>query len=210
VLLRPDISPSEATKLTLIAGVAVATTIREEFGLDARIKWPNDVLIKGKKICGILTEMRTNGSEIDHVILGVGINVNFEREVLPEDIRGTSTTLKHEMGKEIDLELFFKNLLVKLDLYYIQFISGTSEDVLKKWRYLCDTLGMEVRIETSNESFQGKALDLDTSGALVLKKSSGEIQKIFAGDCIHLKVVEGDNDGYNKIDQRAHINRKYQ
>jgi BirA family biotin operon repressor/biotin-[acetyl-CoA-carboxylase] ligase len=193
IILRPKIAPSKAAKITLMTGVAIAKTLLDNYNLNARIKWPNDVLIGGKKICGILTEMRIKESEIDYILLGIGINGNFELLEIPDEIRKSTTTLKHEKKGDIDLENLFLNLLVNLDYFYHQLQLGNSKEILIKWKGFSDTLGRKVMIKTHHERFEGKALDLDESGALILEIPSGERQKIFAGDCIHLKAVEGED-----------------
>jgi BirA family biotin operon repressor/biotin-[acetyl-CoA-carboxylase] ligase len=191
IVLRPQIHPMDAPKITLMAGVAIATTLRESYNLNARIKWPNDVLISGKKICGILTEMRTKETQIEYVILGIGINGDFEVSELPKEIRVHATTLKQEIKDSVDLEEVLTNLLTNLDFQYSRMITGNSEAVLNDWRELSDTLGKEVIIKTQKDSIRGKVLNLDENGALMIRAGSGRIEKIFAGDCIHLESAEG-------------------
>lgn len=186
IILRPDIKPSEATKVTLMAGVAVTRTLRTAYNLDAKIKWPNDVLIKDKKVCGTLTEVRTLENEIDYLILGIGINANFGLEELPEQIRGLATTLRHEIGRELDFEQLFIDLLKEIDRYYALLKSGKSGTILKEWKELSDTLGRNVKIETQKESIEGVALGVDDAGALIIRTIDNKIQKFVAGDCVHV------------------------
>lgn len=192
IVLRPKIAPSEAAKITLMAAVAIAKTLRKTGNLNARIKWPNDVLVGGKKICGILTEMRTRETEIEYMILGIGINANFELSEFPEEIKEHATTVIHEIKSTIDLENLLTDLLLNLDFFYQQLISGSSKDILNEWKELSDTLGRNVIIKTQKESLEGKALDLAEDGALVIKTASGVVKKIYSGDCIHLRTVEGE------------------
>ncbi|MEE9150340.1 MAG: biotin--[acetyl-CoA-carboxylase] ligase [Thermoplasmata archaeon] len=186
IILKPDIKPSEATKVILMAGVAVARTLATVYGLDAKIKWPNDVLVNGKKVCGILTEIRTLESKIDYLVLGIGINANFELEELPEGIRIFTTTLRHETGRDLPLGELFLSLLREIDECYDILRSGNPERILKAWKELSDTLGRKVKITTQKESMVGIALDLDDTGALILKTSDDTIQKFVAGDCVHV------------------------
>jgi BirA family biotin operon repressor/biotin-[acetyl-CoA-carboxylase] ligase len=192
VILRPKIMTTEAAKITLMAAVAVVDTLRKDLDLNVRIKWPNDVLIQGKKVCGILTEMRTKEMQIEYVILGIGLNGNFDLSELPDEIKESSTTLKHEKKHEIDLDDLFRSILLNLDKFYHQFTMGNSIDILKKWKELNNTLGRNVRIKTQNNIIEGKALDLDESGALIVEDAISCIQKIYAGDCIHLTDLEGE------------------
>lgn len=191
IILRPKMEPLDAPKITLMAAVAIASALKETYNLNARIKWPNDVLVSGKKIGGILTDMRTRETQIEYIILGIGINGNFELYELPEEIRESATTMMNEVDGIVNLEELFINLLLSLDYQYHQLISGNSESVLNNWKRLSDTLGKEVIINTQKGIIQGKALDLDENGALILKTQSCEIKKIFAGDCIHLDNAEG-------------------
>jgi BirA family biotin operon repressor/biotin-[acetyl-CoA-carboxylase] ligase len=189
VVLRPDIPPQKATLVTLMVANAVAETL-SEYGLEARIKWPNDVLIDGKKVCGILTEAKTKENTIEYLILGIGINVNFELNELPEDIRGISTTIKHELKKNISLDELLHRLLVHMDMYYKTLLASEFNKIIQNWKEKSDTLGRHVKIETQNESIKGIAQDIDDSGALILKTDDGDIKKLFAGDCVYLRSVE--------------------
>ncbi|MEM2676119.1 MAG: biotin--[acetyl-CoA-carboxylase] ligase, partial [Candidatus Bathyarchaeia archaeon] len=112
ITLKPNLKPSETVKLVFLAGLAVAETLRELCGLKAETKWPNDVLVDGRKVCGILSEMKTVGEKVDYVVVGVGINanINVEKE-LPPELRETATSLKAMLGKEISMENLFKGLL---------------------------------------------------------------------------------------------------
>jgi BirA family biotin operon repressor/biotin-[acetyl-CoA-carboxylase] ligase len=192
VILRPHLTPVRAAMITLMAGVAVSETLKEDYQVHATIKWPNDIHIGGKKISGIITEMRTSVSEIEYIILGVGINVNFGALDLPKEVRMGSTTLKDELERDIDLEDLLVATLKRISHYYLMLKDGKFDTILNKWREYSDTLGKRVRIDMPNESIEGLACDLDESGALILKKDSGDIQKIFAGDCIHITVPEGN------------------
>jgi BirA family biotin operon repressor/biotin-[acetyl-CoA-carboxylase] ligase len=190
-ILRPSFDTTKAPLITLMAGVAVSETLNKKYPVTSTIKWPNDVLVNGKKICGIITEMRTNGSNIGYIILGTGINVNFMVSDLPEDLQVTSTTLKEEMGDDVDLEDLLIGILKSISHYLQKMEDGDFDVIVNRWKESSDTLGRKVRIELEGESMEGVAQDLDENGALILKKDSGDSPKIFAGDCIHLTVSEG-------------------
>jgi BirA family biotin operon repressor/biotin-[acetyl-CoA-carboxylase] ligase len=191
LIFRPKFEPSYAPKITLMAGLAVAKVLAETLGLDAKIKWPNDILIEGKKACGILTEMRTSVVEINYIILGIGLNANFDVKELPRDFSNNSTTLKQELGKAVDLTELLLNILDELEQNYKLLQSRESSKILDLWRRYSDTLGKNVRITTNQDSFEGMAVDVDETGALLIKNKNNEIKKFLAGDCIHLFQAEG-------------------
>ncbi len=185
VILRPESKPADCANITLMTGVAVAQTLAN-YNLAARIKWPNDMLVNGKKICGILTEGRTLNSKMDYVIVGIGINANFEIDELPGEIKTNATTMKHETGRETHLEGLLKNLLSEMDKWNGIQKSDESNKIIRTWRELSDTLGKKVKCETHQKSIEGLAMDIDENGALLVKTINGDIQKIVAGDCVHV------------------------
>lgn len=189
MILRPKIPPQKATIVTLMAANAVAETLAE-YGLEARIKWPNDVLIQEKKVCGILTEAKTKENEIEYLILGIGINANFDLFELPEDIRGSSITIKNELKRNISQEELLQKLLGHMDMYYGALQANDYKKIIETWKEKSDTLGRHVKIATQKESIQGIAQDLDETGALILKTDDGSVLKFFAGDCVYLRSME--------------------
>jgi BirA family biotin operon repressor/biotin-[acetyl-CoA-carboxylase] ligase len=189
IILRPNIKPTESTRMTLMAGVVVAKVLIKIYGLDARIKWPNDVMIGDKKVCGILTELRTIGGEIEHLILGIGINVNFDLEELPKEIRKFSTTLKHEMGKKLSLIELSSELLNEMDEWYDILISGKYDRITSLWKELSDTLGKQVKITTQKESVEGVALDIEDDGGLIVDDAKNGRRKFLAGDILYVSKI---------------------
>ncbi|UCG69379.1 MAG: biotin--[acetyl-CoA-carboxylase] ligase [Thermoplasmata archaeon] len=188
IILKPNIKPKEATIMTLLAGVAVAKTLLKVYNLNASIKWPNDVLIGNKKVCGILTELRTQKDKIDHLILGIGINVNFDMKEFPEDIRAFSTTLKHEIGKEVSLGKLLSELLVEMDECYDILNSGQPYRIINQWKELSITLGKKVTITNVKETIEGIALDIDDTGALIVDTNEFGKRKFLTGDCLHVSM----------------------
>jgi BirA family biotin operon repressor/biotin-[acetyl-CoA-carboxylase] ligase len=186
IILRPNIKPKEATIMTLMAGVAVCKTLFKIYNLNANIKWPNDVLIGNKKVCGILTEMRTREGNIDHLILGIGINANFDLKELPEDIRAFSTTMKHEIGKEVSLEKLLPELLIEMDECYNILNSGQPNRIINQWKEMSETLGKKITITNVKETIEGVALDIDDNGALIVDTNEFGKRKFLAGDCLHV------------------------
>ena len=179
LILRPKISPVYASRINLMASVAVAKAIRKFFGLKAELKWPNDVLIKGRKVCGILAEMEAETDIVNFVNLGIGINVN--NPIFPYEKMATS--LKEELGKEVSRKEFLNSVLKEINEQQVLLTKG---DLLEGWKSLSATLGRDVRIVALGEEIVGRAIDIDTNGALVIKSKDGSLRSAIVGDCIHL------------------------
>ena len=183
-ILRPQIPPKKAPIVTLLTGVAVAKAIRG-FGLDAKIKWPNDVLINERKVSGILTEMDTDSDVVNYIVVGVGINANVDRTVFLEEFKDRTTSLKEELKTDISRVDLMQSFLQEMEHYYTSFKNKDFECVISEWKRLSGTLGSHVRIETPAEEIEGKAIDINPDGALILELSDGSKKTIFAGDCTH-------------------------
>ncbi len=184
IVLRPRVTPKEASKLTFVAAVAVAQAIREVFGLDAEIKWPNDVLIGGKKVCGILIETSTKDGVVDFVVVGIGINANVSLDSFPESLRNPPTSLKEERMIEIEREGFLRALLEDVERYYTILVRDDFDLILEKWRRLASFLGKYVEVVSFDEKIRGRAVDVDSDGALIVKLTDGRIKKVMTGDVI--------------------------
>ena len=186
IILKPGIQPSHAPRITLLAGVCVARTIRS-LGIPAKIKWPNDILINGKKVCGILTEIRAEADLIDYLIVGIGIDANVDTESFPDDIRDSSTSLKKEKGAKINRAGFVRKLLEEFDELYLKFQDEGFKSILEEWRNMSATIGEWVKITTQTHSIYGEAIGVDNEGALILETSEGHLEKIVSGSCEHLR-----------------------
>jgi len=182
IILRPKTVAKHAPKLILTASVAVARTINHLFPLKAEIKWPNDVLINGRKVCGILTEVRMSGENLDFVVLGVGLNANFDLSALPDYLRGSSTTLREELGKEVDRENLLCALLEEFEFQYFLFAEGKFDSVLAEWRRLAGFLGSYVRVTSRREKVEGWATDVDQDGALIIRLRDHTTRRVTFGD----------------------------
>jgi len=182
VILRPRISPEHSAKLTLLASVAVAKTLARLYHLKVEVKWPNDVLIDGKKVCGILTEASTKGSRLNFVVIGFGINANFPLSKLPASLHDSATTLQKELNRDVSIEALFCSLLEQFEHYYLVFNEGKFEAVLAEWRRLAKFLGSYVYVTSLNEKVEGWAIDVDESGALIIKLKDQTARKMVAGD----------------------------
>jgi BirA family biotin operon repressor/biotin-[acetyl-CoA-carboxylase] ligase len=185
-MLRPPVPPSEAPKLTLMAGVAVARALKNTLGLDARLKWPNDVLVQGKKLCGILSESRC-GEKVEFVILGIGINANFLLSALPEDLRQSAITVKEVLRRTVDRHALLRAIVNELGKRYAPFCAGDYQSIVAEWKGLTDTLGKPVRVETETGIVEGVAEGIDAQGALVVRTAEGKAT-VPAGDCMHLNI----------------------
>jgi len=179
LILRPRISPVYAPRVNLMAAVAVATTIRKLFGLNAELKWPNDVLIAGRKVCGILAEMDAEMDVVNCVNVGIGINANTS---IPQ-FEKTVTSLRDVLGRVISRKELLTALLVEIER---RLPSLMKADLLEEWKKLSATLNRDVRISSLGEEVIGQAIDIDATGALILKSKDGSLRTVLVGDCIHL------------------------
>jgi BirA family biotin operon repressor/biotin-[acetyl-CoA-carboxylase] ligase len=179
IILRPKISPAYASRINLMAAVAVASTIRRLFGLKAEVKWPNDVLIEGRKVCGILAEMDAEMDVTNFVNVGIGINANTS---VPR-FEKTATSLKDVLGKEISRKEFLSALLVEIRRWQALLMEA---DLFDEWKKLSITLNKDVKVIAPGEVIVGRAIDVDTTGALIIRERNGSLRNAVAGDCIHL------------------------
>jgi BirA family biotin operon repressor/biotin-[acetyl-CoA-carboxylase] ligase len=182
LILRPEQPLAKAARLTFVAGVAVAETLHEQYGLRTETKWPNDVLVNGHKICGILGEATTMGKDNNAVVLGIGINANFAERVLPESIRARATSLETELNRRIQLEELFNRLLEKLEATYALYTRRGFNSILKRWKSYAGFLGQEVEVTDRNEKITGLAYDVNKDGALILMLENGAFKHVFVGD----------------------------
>ena len=182
VILRPHILPQEAPKCTLLAAVAVAMAMKR-FGLKAEIKWPNDILHEGKKLTGILTEMSAEIDRINYIVIGTGINVNIEEEEFPEELRDKATSLSIMKGEKLPRVAFFQAVLEALDELCTVLEEEGFAPIVARWREYAVTLGQDVHVigATGRGSFDGRAVDIDEEGALLVETADG-VRRVLAGD----------------------------
>ena len=183
VILRPQLTPAESARLVFAAGLAVAEALREQYGLRVETKWPNDVLVDGRKTCGVLTEMNSVGEKVNFVVVGVGVNVNFDvGKVFPKELQETATSLKKECGEQVSLDELLRVLLVKLEKTYESFTTRGFLPVLVEWRKYARFLGSQVEVSNDDGRLRGVALDVDEEGALLLKQENGLVKRAFFGE----------------------------
>jgi BirA family biotin operon repressor/biotin-[acetyl-CoA-carboxylase] ligase len=189
IILRPKKSTEKISLLPFVAVLAVARTITLH-GLHTTIKWPNDVQVNGKKIAGILLESEIKGHEVIYVVVGIGINLNIDRKDLSPDIQPRSTSMLHELDSPVDYHEFLRTFFTQFENVYSLFVNHQFERIIDEWKIHTDTLGKTIRVQTSTETLQGIALDIDSLGFLLLRKENGEIKKILSGDCLYLNELD--------------------
>lgn len=177
IILHP--TPAHLPSLIMVASLAVAHCIEKVSGLKAQIKWPNDVLVNDKKVCGILIESDIRGSVVDYAIIGIGINVNLNPADFPE-ISSTATSLSHELGRELSRLDMIRCLLVDTEKLYLALPEGDS--VFREWRDRLVTLGKRVEVSSGKASYQGIAESVASDGSLFLRQADGSLIKIVTGD----------------------------
>ncbi|HYG68755.1 MAG TPA: biotin--[acetyl-CoA-carboxylase] ligase [Anaeromyxobacteraceae bacterium] len=180
VVLRPDLPPGRAPELTLVAAVAVCDALRQA-GVDAGIKWPNDLLAGGRKIAGILTELGSDADRVSWVVVGVGVNVNARAEDFPEELRGAATSVLLERGGPAPRALFTAALLTSLERWLDLHAEEGFEPIRDAWRERSVTLGRDVRVRGDGRELVGRAEDIDAMGALLVRTADG-LERVLVGD----------------------------
>ena len=185
VILTPDVDYSKIPLITLATGVAVAKAL-ERIGVEnPEIKWPNDIMINGKKVCGILTEGVTNFNSIKNVIIGVGIDANLSIEDFPKELQAKTTSLEIELERKINENLLIKIFLEELEQTIELFNSEAYEEILREWRKRSYTIGKIVEVKKPHKKpYDGYAIGISKEGALIVEKSDGSLEKVISGECI--------------------------
>jgi BirA family biotin operon repressor/biotin-[acetyl-CoA-carboxylase] ligase len=184
VVLRPPVLTREATLLSLVGAVATTEAMRREGAL-AFIKWPNDVLIEGQKVAGILAEADFRGEHIDFVALGIGVNLNVSRAVLEKGLGKVAegaTSLKEAMGKELDRPRFAASLLSQLEAWYQRYLQGGRDLILRAWLERSMMMGRRVEVKINGRTLTGIVWGLDDYGLLLLRTDKGRVETITTGE----------------------------
>lgn len=181
VVLRPPFNPYDAPKCTLLAAVAVTKAIRSVTQVECGIKWPNDILYKNKKLVGILTEMNAEFDAINHIVIGMGINVNIDEQEFPIELRAIATSLSIITGQQVSRLALLNAVLMELEQGYEQVLQDGFFAMLQEWRDLSVTLGQQVNVVGGGRNFSGVAIDIDNDGALLVETSGG-VERVLAGD----------------------------
>lgn len=182
LILRPLLPLGEIQQLTLLAGAAVVDTIYKETSLRSYLKWPNDVLIDGRKVCGILTEIASYKSKVEFAALGIGVNINNNRNQFQDKISSSATSLKIETGKKISREKFLSSFLFFWELRYSCLLENGHKEIIQFWRDNNETLGRKVTISQGTRLISGLAKDIDDNGNLLVQLNNGAIVKVFSGE----------------------------
>ena len=181
LLLRPELPPVKAPMLTLVMALAVARAIREQTGAEALIKWPNDIVVQGRKICGILTEMSTEMTWINYVVIGIGINVN--QNEFPEELKDCASSLKMETGRRFRRSHLIAAVMEHFEMYYEQFLQeGSLAGFRKEYNELLVNKDRQVKILEPGNHYEAYALGINDTGELIVEKEDGSVQNIFAGE----------------------------
>jgi BirA family biotin operon repressor/biotin-[acetyl-CoA-carboxylase] ligase len=182
ILLRPNLRPQETTQLTVASAIALRRAVFSQTRLPVEIKWPNDILIGGKKAAGILTELSAELDRVRHVILGIGIDVNQDAHEFSVELRKTATSLKIENGESLSRAALAAAALRELDLEYSRICAGRFSDIAAEWMEHCATIGKDVTVQIGDRKIRGRAESLDDDGALILRSEHGRLQRITGGD----------------------------
>ena len=182
VLLRPDLRPQETTRLTVASAAALRRAIQSNTGLEPEIKWPNDIVIHGRKVAGILTELSAELDCVKHVILGIGVDVNLGANEFPAELRKTATSLRIEAGETVSRPELATAILRELDHDYARVCGHGFAGVADEWEAHCTTIGRAVTIQIGGRRVSGRAESLDDDGALLLRTEHGHLERITGGD----------------------------
>lgn len=183
VILRPDVPPHRAPQFTLVTAVAVVQALQELLvQAKPQIKWPNDVLINGKKCTGILTEMQAESDVIQALLIGIGINVSQSESDFPKELQSIATSLKLEEGIDIDRSKLIATLLHKLEIYTALYVTDGFDQIRKLWEANSCTIGQRLEVTTARETFIGEAIGITNDGVLRVQKDDGEVKEIYTAD----------------------------
>lgn len=178
LILKPKTPPPLSYIYNFAASLSLSTSLRQLFDVNVCVKWPNDLLLDGKKLVGLLSEMETRGDMVEFINIGIGINVNNQPQKHEPKAIALKDVLNKTVSRKLILETFlddFKNRIQIID----------CQKIIDQWKEVTSTIGSQVRIETISDVFEGLAVDVDESGALMVKDKTGKIKKIIYGDCFH-------------------------
>ncbi len=181
-ILRPDIQIQHAPQLTLLSAVAVVQAIKKVTHITPEIKWPNDILISGRKVCGILTELQAEEDRIQSVILGIGINVNQDKNDFSAEIIKKATSLKIQLGKTVNRSSLIQSLCYYIEQLLHLYISEGFTPIKSLWETYAVSIGKRISARTVKGTFDGVALGINNEGVLLLKQDNGEIVEIISAD----------------------------
>ena len=185
-LFCPEISPQKSSVFTFLASCALVEVF-SSYGIDAAIKWPNDILVDGKKISGVLTELGTSDGSVDYLVIGIGVNLNLPEEFIRremEDILEKTTSLSILLGEEVNRERFCAELVDALDRLYGEFRRRGTQAIVDMWIERWGFLGKEISVDVSGEVISGVVERVDGNGFLYLRTDKGDLRKVVTGDTV--------------------------
>lgn len=182
VILRPDVAPHRAHELTFMAAVAVAEAVASLIGARPVVKWPNDILIDGRKAAGILLEMSSETDRVNFVVAGIGLNVNALRQTYSDAVRDRAISLSEKTGAPLDRAEAARRVFTSIDKWYKIYLKKGFPFVLDEWRGYFTSVGAGVRVVSFGKTIEGVCAGVDADGALLLKRASGIVERIVAGD----------------------------
>jgi BirA family biotin operon repressor/biotin-[acetyl-CoA-carboxylase] ligase len=182
VIFRPSLS--HLIGIVMVAPLAVVRAVRRATGLETGIKWPNDVLLGGKKVCGVLVESGLKGGQVDYAIAGLGLNVDFDPAAWP-DIAAIATSLSAGLGRSLPLGEVLGPLLEELDRLYLSLRAG--EPVYREWQAHLETIGQQVTVRGQGWQEEGVAEGVDPDGSLLLRREDGTLRRLFSGEVLSLR-----------------------
>ncbi|MDP4170368.1 MAG: biotin--[acetyl-CoA-carboxylase] ligase [Bacillota bacterium] len=182
IILRPNIPPTKAPQLTLLTAVAVVQAIQETTGLFPQIKWPNDILINGKKVTGILTELQAEADRIHSVIIGIGINVNQREDDFPIELQSIATSLSIQKGAKISRADLTRNIFKHLEKLYFIYLQKGFAPIKLLWESYATSIGKSIKARTLTKVIEGKALGITDDGVLKIEDENGEIHLVYSAD----------------------------
>jgi len=182
VILRPVMPPVRAPQLTFLSAVAVARAIEAVTALHPQIKWPNDILVNGLKVAGLLNEMSSETDTIHFIVLGIGVNLNMRKEQFPEGLRHPASSLLIESGTSVNRLEFTRSLLAALDTLYDNYLACGFSAIRDEWISRSMVRGTKVRVSSGDEKLEGTVSGIDDDGALLLRRGDGVVERVLAGD----------------------------
>lgn len=182
IILRPNVPPQSAHNLTFLSAVSVAETISAFCRKRPVVKWPNDVLIGGKKVAGILLELYSEADRINFIVAGIGVNLNMRGRQFPAAIRKTASSVLEECGSPVDRSIFTRMLYSSIEKWYKIYLRHGFSPVLHAWKGFFDAEGKSITVNVQDRVVSGLCLGVDDGGVLILKTSGGAIERIVSGD----------------------------
>ena len=195
IILRPILLPAKAQLITLMTAVAIARAIAKETGLSPRIKWPNDILLNDRKVAGILLESKASSQQIEHAVIGFGINANHTSADLPPEPMSKAGSLRMELDRPVERGALIAAIFAEVEGLYEMIQREDLTMILEEWRHFSATLGQPIRVWQQGRVTEGMATDIDEEGGLLVKTKDESMVLIHAGDVEHLRLALDGEEG---------------